>query len=144
MSVLYRPAPVLDAAAALLRVVLPAGIIVEVDAAQWVPRQVTLEHVTGPTPTTLGMGGPDWAVMGVQATCVGADRADARLIADEVRVALAGKDRLGRPLHPMVVTGAHVDEVSSDNDGRLTQNAPPTWVETYLIRYQAVTPPPAD
>jgi hypothetical protein len=138
---LYRPAPILTAAAAQLTSVLPATVSgvalkVEVDAATWSAPQVILEQVDGPTMTALGMGGPSWAVLGFQVTCVAATRTAARLMGDLVREALAGQDRHGRPLHQLEPAGFTVVVVTSDNDGRITQDNPCTWVETYRVRYQ--------
>lgn len=142
MSVLYKPTPILDAVAVMLTDVLPAtvdtqALTVEVDAATWSAPQVIIEQAGGPTPTALTMGGPDWAVLGTQLTSVGATRTQARMLGDLVREAMAGQTRLGAPLHPLAPAGAIVVAVTSNNDGALTQDNPPTWTETYAIRYAA-------
>lgn len=141
MSVLYEPGPVLDAVKASLDANLPDRVTVTLDTADWASGQVVVELVAGPTPESIHWGGHDWSVIGVQVTTVGLDRADARLVSSRARTVLAGLDRHGKPLHPLTPTGAVVDAVTTVGDGRITQTDPPTWVETYGIRYQAVTAP---
>jgi hypothetical protein len=138
---LYRPAPLLTAMDALLTAVLLATVggkplTVETDAATWTAPQVILEQTSGPTMTAIAMGGPSWAVLGVQVTCVATTRTQARLMGDLVREALAGVDRHGLPLHPLTPAGFTVDTLTSGNDGRIAQDNPPTWTETFELRYQ--------
>lgn len=139
--ILYEPGPVLEAMRDTLAGNLPDRCTVVLDTAQWDTDQVILELVSGPTPESIHWGGHDWSVIGVQATSVGADRADARLIGGRVRATLVGQDRHGRPLHPVTPAGGVVDSLTTVGDGRLAQDNPATWVETFTVRYQAVTAP---
>jgi hypothetical protein len=140
MSVLYKPTPILNAIDTMLTAVLPATVdgktlAVELDASIWSAPQVIIEQAGGPDPTAFTFGGHDWAVLGAQLTSVGATRTQARMLGDLVREAMAGQTRLGAPLHPLAPVGATVTSVVSDNDGAITQDNPPTWTETYRIRY---------
>lgn len=140
MSILYRPQPVIDATKTVLIAVLPATIdgaqlLVDVDTAEWSVPQVVLEQAGGPDLTSAHWGGPDWAVLHLQVTSIGSTRTQARLLGDLVREALAGVDRHGQALHPIVPAGAKVDQVASQADGHLAQDNPSTWVETFAIRY---------
>lgn len=135
-DVLYRPEPVTDAMAAVLVAALPSAVSVDQDTAEWTLPQVVLELVAGPTLTGFGLGGPDYAQIEVQATSVGTSRTAARLLGSLVRRALCEVTRAGIPVRPLVVAGATADPVTSRGDGRVAQDDPATWVETYLVRYQ--------
>ena len=142
-DILYRPEPVTDAMQAVLVAALPAGVVVVQDAAEWVPDQVILECVGGPNVLALGQGGPDYATVDVQVTCVTVDRPTARALGSLVRAALAGVDRSGTPVHPLTITTgtdlvAVADPVTTAGDGLIGQDNPCTWVETYRVRYQKV------
>lgn len=142
-DILYRPEPVVDAMQAVLDAALPTGVVVAQDAAEWVPGQVVLECVGGPTVLALGQGGPDYATVDVQVTCITVDRPTARALGSLVRVALTGVGRSGVPVYPLTITNgtdvvAVADPVTTAGDGLIGQDNPCTWVETYRVRYQKV------
>lgn len=139
---LYRTEPVLDAVVTLARAQLPTAIegaplVVVKDVDEWRAPTVVVELATPPDLTSISMGAHDWAVVGVQVTCVAASAAQARSMGDIVRTALVALVRGGGFATPLDIPGHRVLEITSAGDGfaDTAGGRSHQWAETYSIRF---------
>lgn len=142
---LYRTEPVLDAVVTLVRAQLPTAIagaplIVAKDVEVWQAPTVVVELAVAPALTSISMGGHDFAVVGVQVTCVAESVGQARSMGDRVRSALVALVRGGGFATPLVLPGHRVLEVTSAGDGFADSSGTAggrshQWAETFSIRF---------
>lgn len=134
---LIKSGPVLTGLKDHLTVVLPSRLKPQVDPDAAPAGTVAITPVTSPTLQYVVMSGPDKARMLIQITIAGTTRENARLSGDTVREAIAGVDRRGRPLHPLLIPGYTFDVPTTTGDGHAdTSNGVHRWIETFALVWQ--------
>lgn len=107
------------------------------DAKAFTAGLILVEPIQSPAPESMSwQGAHDKFETVVQVTVFADTVEQARRIADNIRTILAGKN--GRQfVHPLEITGRHVESVTSNNDGTHDYDARTAqWAERYTIIFQ--------